>query len=108
MLRTSSIYCGMPDGIPAPESGSLLFEIAMKVDKVLDVGKTPCGDRKAIVAQEGTLSGPMLTGNVMPGALDFEVRLDSPYAFCNKGLYWSLPPRMKPGGVGITMYDSLP
>jgi hypothetical protein len=67
----------MPEGIPAPESGSLLFELVMKFDKVLDVGKTPFGDRKVIVAQEGTVSGPKLTGIVMPGALDFELKLAS-------------------------------
>jgi hypothetical protein len=67
----------MADGIPAPESGSLIFEIAMKFDRILDVGKTPFGDRKVIVAQEGTLSGPKLTGTVMPGALDFELKLSN-------------------------------
>ena len=77
LIPHESWNCGMPDGIPAPESGSLIFEIAMKFDKVLDVGKTPFGDRKVIVAQEGTLSGPKLTGTVMPGALDFELKLSN-------------------------------
>ena len=75
LIPHDSWTCGMPEGIPAPESGSLIFEIVMKFDKVLDVGKTPFGDRKVIVAQEGTLSGPKLTGAVMPGALDFELKL---------------------------------
>ena len=75
LIPHESWNCGMPDGIPAPESGNLIFEISMKFDKVLDVGRTPFGDRKVIVAQEGTLSGPKLTGTVMPGALDFELKL---------------------------------
>src|SRR4029079_19652341 len=45
------------------------------------------------------------SGTLIPS---FEVRVDSPYAFLNKGLYRSSPPGMKPGGVGITMYDSIP
>src|SRR4030095_9287094 len=77
LIPHESWTCGMPDGIPAPESGSLIFEMALKFDKVLDVGKTPFGDRKVIVAQEGTLSGPKLTGTVMPGALDFELKLSN-------------------------------
>ncbi len=77
LIPHESWNCGMPDGIPAPESGSLIFEMAMKFDKVLDVGRTPFGDRKVIVAQEGTLSGPKLTGTVMPGALDFELKLSN-------------------------------
>ena len=73
LIPHESWNCGMPDGIPAPESGSLIFEMAMKFDKVLDVGRTPFGDRKVIVAQEGTLSGPKLNGTVMPGALGLRV-----------------------------------
>jgi len=45
------------------------------------------------------------SGTLIP---TFEVRVDSPYAFLNKGLYRSSPPGMKPGGVGITMYESNP
>jgi hypothetical protein len=77
LIPHESWNCGMPDGIPAPESGSLIFEIALKFDKVFDAGKTPFGDRKAIVAQEGIVSGPKLTGTVMPGALDFELKLSN-------------------------------
>ena len=77
LVPHESWNCGMPDGIPAPEIGSLIFEIAMKFDKVLDVGRTPFGDRKVVVAREGTLSGPKLTGTVMPGALDFELKLSN-------------------------------
>jgi hypothetical protein len=36
----------------------------------------------------------------------FEVRTDSPYAFLNTGKFLSSPPGIKPGGVGITMYES--
>ena len=77
LIPHESWTCGMPEGIPAPESGSLIFELEMKFDKVLEVGKTPFGDRKVIVGQEGTLSGPKLTGTVMAGALDFELKLSN-------------------------------
>jgi hypothetical protein len=77
LIPHESWTCGMPDGIPAPETGSLVFELEMKFEKVLDVGKTPFGERKVIVGQEGTLSGPKLTGTVMAGALDFELKLSN-------------------------------
>ena len=77
LIPHESWNCGMADGIPAPESGNLVFQLEMKFDKVLDVGKTPFGDRKVIVAQEGTVSGPKLTGTVVPGALEFELKLSN-------------------------------
>jgi Protein of unknown function (DUF3237) len=77
LIPHESWTCGMADGIPAPESGSLIFELQMKFDKVLDVGKTPFGDRRVIVVQDGTASGPKLTAAVMPGALDFELKLSN-------------------------------
>jgi Protein of unknown function (DUF3237) len=77
LVPHESWNCGMADGIPEPESGSLIFELETKFEKVLDVGKTPFGDRKAIVLQEGTVSGSKLTGTVMPGALDFELKLSN-------------------------------
>jgi uncharacterized protein DUF3237 len=77
LIPHESWNCGMADGIPSPESGNLVFQLEMKFDKVLDVGKTPFGDRKVIVALEGTVSGPKLTGSVMPGALDLELKLSN-------------------------------
>jgi len=38
----------------------------------------------------------------------FEVRVDSPYAWLNKGLYLSSNPGMGSGGVGLTFYESRP
>lgn len=50
----------------------------------------------------------IIVRNTGSGALvpAFEVRTDSPYAFLNTGKFLSSPPGMKPGGVGITMYES--
>ena len=33
--------CGLPDGIPRPEGGTLVFEAEMKLDRVADIGRTP-------------------------------------------------------------------
>ena len=67
--------CGLPDGIPRPESGTLVFEAEMKLDRVDDIGRTQYGRRHVAVVQGGTLTGQRLTGTVMTGALDFELTL---------------------------------
>jgi hypothetical protein len=77
LVPHESWTCGMPEGIPAPESGTLIFEMEAKFEKVLDLGKTQYGDRKVIVGQEGTVSGSKLSGSVMPGALDLELKLSN-------------------------------
>jgi hypothetical protein len=43
------------------------------------------------------------SGNLVP---TFEVRTDSRYAWLNTGRFLSSPPGIKPGGVGITIYES--
>ena len=67
--------CGLPDGIPRPEGGTLLFEAEMKLDRVADIGRTQYGRRQVAIVQGGTLTGARLTGSVMTGALDFELIL---------------------------------
>jgi hypothetical protein len=42
-------------------------------------------------------------GSLVP---TFEVRVDSPYAWLNSGLYLSSNPGLSPGGVALTFYDS--
>jgi hypothetical protein len=67
----------MPDGIPNPESGTLIFEAQMELDLLASVGKTPFGNRRVAVGLEGKVTGPKLSGSVMTGALDFELTLSN-------------------------------
>lgn len=67
--------CGMPGGIPRPESGSLIFEIEMPLDLAASIGRTQYGDRRVAVGLEGKVAGPRLTADVMPGTLDLELTL---------------------------------
>ena len=67
----------MSEGIPNPESGTLVFEARIGLDTVLNVGRTPYGERKVAVAREGTVSGTRLSGTVTSGALDFELKLQN-------------------------------
>jgi hypothetical protein len=45
----------------------------MKLDQAYEVGKTPYGQRTAVVIQGGTVSGEKISGSVMPGGLDFQL-----------------------------------
>lgn len=77
LIPDASWNCGMAEGIPSPESGKLIFEVEMKLQQIADIGKTPYGNRRVAVGLEGTMSGPKLSGVVMPGALDFELQLSN-------------------------------
>ena len=67
----------MAEGIPSPESGKPVFEVEIKLQRIADLGKTPYGSRRVAVGVEGKVSGPELTAAIMPGALDFELRLSN-------------------------------
>lgn len=69
--------CRMPGGIPNPESGTLVFEAQMKLDRLASLGKTPYGNRRVGVGLEGRTSGPKLSATIMTGALDFELTLSN-------------------------------
>ena len=43
--------CGMAEGIPSPESGSPIFSVEVKLDRIADIGKTPYGNRRVAVGQ---------------------------------------------------------
>lgn len=77
LVPHESWACGMPEGIPIPENGALVFEARMQLGGVHDVGQTRYGDRQVAVVQDGVLSGERLSGSVSPGALDFELKLSN-------------------------------
>ena len=67
--------CGLPGGIPHPESGLLVFEARVPLGRVADIGQTPFGRRQVAITGEGTLTGSRVTGSVMTGALDYQLIL---------------------------------
>jgi len=73
LIPHKSWPCGMPEGIPAPERGALVFEADMKLERIYDLGRTPYGQRQVFVVQEGAISGEKIHGSVMPGGLDFQL-----------------------------------
>jgi len=67
--------CGLPTGIPSPESGTPVFDVTMTLDRVADVGKTQYGRRTVAIVRGGNVTGARLTAAVTAGALDFALTL---------------------------------
>ena len=77
LIPHASWDTGMPDGIPAPEAGSLIFEVTVPLERVADIGLTQYGERRVAVGLEGSVTGPKLTATVAEGALDYELELSN-------------------------------
>ena len=77
LLPSPAWDCGMAGGIPPPESGVLVLEADVQLDAVYDVGRTPYGLRQATVTQAGTARGPRIQAAILPGGLDFQLKLSN-------------------------------
>lgn len=73
----ASWTCGMADGIPAPEGAPLVLEATLSLAAVHNLGKTPYGTRQVAVVQDGTFTGPRVSGTVAAGALDLQLTLSN-------------------------------
>lgn len=69
--------CGMPDGIPSPENGTLVFSASLSRDPARDIGNTPYGRRLVIPVDGGAVNGDQIRGNILGGAIDFDLHLPS-------------------------------
>ena len=77
LIPHKSWTCGMPEGIPKPEIGKLVFEVDMKLDMVYNLGETPYGKRQVLVVKSGTVEGERIKGTVMSGGLDFQLDISN-------------------------------
>lgn len=77
LIPHDSWDCGMKGGIPSPESGSLILEMQIKLDRLASIGRTPFGRRRVAVGLETAASGPKFKGTLMTGALDYELTLSN-------------------------------
>lgn len=71
--------CGMPEGIPDPTTGELVFSTTLPTESPLQVGLTPYGERTVIpvggARLRDTLNG--FDGDILSGSLDFDLTLPS-------------------------------
>jgi hypothetical protein len=50
-----------------------IFTIEAKLAPILNLGRTPIGERRIIDIRGGTVRGPKLNGRVLPGGADWQV-----------------------------------
>lgn len=77
VVPDSAWNCGMPEGIPAPEGAPLVLEANLSLAAIHNLGKTQFGNRQVSVVQEGTFTGPRVSGTVAAGALDLQLTLSN-------------------------------
>src|SRR6185503_6321927 len=80
--------CSMPDGIPPPKAGTLVFSVALTVSATHDVGNTQFGHRRQLDVSGGTITGDKLKGTVLTGGLDYELTLSSGAMELEEVLIW--------------------
>jgi hypothetical protein len=54
-------------------SAQPIFTIEAKLAPILNLGRTPIGERRIIDIRGGTVRGPKLNGRVLPGGADWQV-----------------------------------
>jgi len=69
--------CYMPDGIPPPALGTLVFRITLPIGAIRDVGVTRFGRRRQYDLQAGSVSGDRITATTLSGGLDYDLTLSN-------------------------------
>jgi len=54
-------------------SSQPIFTISAKLDAIRSIGRTPYGERRIINILGGSVSGPKLTGRILPGGADWQI-----------------------------------
>lgn len=69
--------CGMPDGIPVPTLGELVFRATLQLGEIHDVGTTQFGRRRLLDVKGGTLKGDKIEATFLTGGMDLELTLSN-------------------------------
>jgi hypothetical protein len=75
LMPHSSWDCGMPDGIPPPEMGTVVFQAELNLGEIYDMGTTQYGHRHLTEIEGGTVTGSKINGRVLTGGLDWQLTL---------------------------------
>ncbi|MGK3970004.1 DUF3237 family protein [Sorangium sp. So ce118] len=69
--------CGMPDGIPLPTRGELVFQATLQLGDTHDVGTTQFGHRRLLDVTGGTLTGDRIQATFLTGGMELELTLSN-------------------------------
>ena len=50
-----------------------IFTIDAELEAIVDLGRTPYGGRRFVGIRGGSVSGPRLTGRILPGGADWQI-----------------------------------
>lgn len=67
----------MPEGIPPPALGTLVFRLTLQIGAIHDVGLTRFGLRRQYDIKGGAASGDRFSATVLPGGLDYDLALSN-------------------------------
>ncbi|AUX46808.1 cellulosome protein dockerin type I [Sorangium cellulosum] len=67
----------MPDGIPLPTRGELVFRATLQLGETHEVGTTQFGHRRLLDVTGGTLTGDRIQATVLTGGMDLELTLSN-------------------------------
>jgi hypothetical protein len=88
LVPDPSWTCSMPDGIPPPTGGTLVFSVALTVSATHEVGNTQFGHRRQLDVSGGAITGDKLKGTVVTGGLDYELTLSTGAMEVEEVLIW--------------------
>lgn len=54
-------------------SASPIFTIRAELEAIMNLGRTPCGERRVIGINGGTVRGHKLSGRILPGGTDWQI-----------------------------------
>lgn len=54
-------------------SAEPIFTVQAELESILNLGRTPYGERRVINILGGTINGPKLKGRILPGGADWQV-----------------------------------
>lgn len=77
LIPHPSWNCGMPEGIPPPKSGQLVFEAELTIGEIHDLGQTQYGHRHQIDITGGSLNGARINARFLTGGLDYQLTLSN-------------------------------
>ncbi len=69
--------CGMPEGIPSPTGGTLVFRATLQLGATHDLGNSQFGHRRILDVKGGTLKGDRVEATLMNLGLDLELTLSN-------------------------------
>lgn len=77
LIPDKSWDCGMPDGIPPPKSGVLVFEATTTLGQIYDIGTTQYGHRTLTEIAGGSVTGSKINATLMSRGLDYQLALSN-------------------------------